>query len=564
MIRSEVSECIPCACEFSHDADKFISGPVVSSYAVQDRVQVPDIDPSMLIEEVDDISDTQPCPICAESDNEDLLLLCDGCDVGSHTYCVGLDEVPSGAWYCEQCQTQRAIALSEQPQTSQNVFPRRTRGQRRRLREQAGSGFEWALVWQSIWDRLNMDLDFPFDDEQSASRVLDERRREASNRRDFQAWERRFQVAQRQGGSNRLGDLLEIGRGRPSRPRHIVATPEPESMDEVRAWNAFERAREIQNVAPAATRKRSLPASPASPREVEPAPERKLKRPRTRRPQDLAEAAEHAESSRAARLPPTTTATENTGAPSFLQSLLKEVEDSSTPNRSTGVYRHSTLHSNIPGDHTSAGPSSPALSPLPSNHSSPRLSATTPPPHSNGRALSPTPLTSTIEPIFPSPEFSPSRSPVNDRPTCTHARCVRIRGRELNEERERLRASRLSQASSPSRHLSDETSPSRTGLSLSAKSEVQNMVKMALKPHYREKVVDKDQYTDINRRISRMLYERVGAIETLNAEEKTKWETIATAEVSKAVSALQGENRHQPQPQQQRQQQQQQGSNDGD
>lgn len=526
-----------------------IKGPVISSYAVQDRVQVAEIDPSMLIDEVDDISDTQPCPLCSQNDNEDLLLLCDGCDVASHTYCVGLDDIPSGPWYCEQCQTQRAIALSEEPrsQASQNAFHRRTRGQRRRLRNQAGSGLDWALVWQSIWDRLNIDLDFPFDDEQSASRVLEEQRREASNRREFQAWERRFQVAQRQGGPNRLGDLLEIGRGRPSRPRHIVATPEPESMDEVRAWNAFERAREIQHAPPSATRKRSPPVSPHEP---EPAPERKLKRPRTRRPQDLAEAAEHAESSRPTR-PPPTTAENSAAAPSFLQSLLKEVEDSSTPNRSTGVYRQSAVQSNTPADHTSPGPSSPALSPLPSNHSSPRLSSTTPPPHSNGRALSPTPLTSAIEPIFPSPEFSPSRSPLNDLPTCTHARCVRIRGREQNEERERLRASRQNQASSPTRQRSDDASPSRSELSLSAKSEVQKMVKMALKPHYRDKAVDKDQYTEINRRISRMLYERVGPIETMSAEEKSKWEEIATAEVSKAVSALQVEN-------------QQQGTNEGD
>lgn len=77
------------------------------------------------------------------------------------------------------------------------------------------------------------------------------------------------------------------------------------------------------------------------------------------------------------------------------------------------------------------------------------------------------------------------------------------------------------------------------------------MVKMALKPHYRDKAVDKDQYTEINRRISRMLYERVGPIETMSAEEKSKWEEIATAEVSKAVSALQVEN-------------QQQGTNEGD
>lgn len=539
--------------KISHNANYFIfiQGPILSSYAVQDRVQVADIDPSMLIDEVDDVFDTQPCPFCGQADNEDLLLLCDACDVGSHTYCVGLEDVPTGPWYCEQCQTQRAIALSEPPQTSQNIFPRRTRGQRRRLRSQTGSGLDWARVWQSIWDRLNIDLDFPFDDEQSASRVLEERHREASNRREFQAWERRFQVAQRQGGPNRLGDLLEIGRGRPSRPRHIIATPEPESMDEVRAWNAFERAREIQDAPPVATRKRSRSPS-VSPRDPEPAPERRLKRPRTRRPQDLAEAADQGESSRAARptvttaAPAAASAETTAAAPSFLQSLLKEVEDSSAPTRSNGVYRQSAHQSNAPDHtHTSPGPSSPALSPLPSNHSSPRLASTTPPPHANGRALSPTPLTSTIEPIFPSPEFSPSRSPLNDVATCTHARCVRLRGREQHHERERLLASRRNQASSisPSRHRSDESSPTRAAeLSLSAKSEVQQMVKMALKPYYRDQAVDKDQYTEINRRISRMLYERVGVIETLNAEDKAKWEAIATDEVGKAVSTLQGSN----------------------
>ncbi|KAK2753253.1 hypothetical protein FQN54_007944 [Arachnomyces sp. PD_36] len=527
-----------------------IGGPIISSYAVQDRVQVADIDPSMLIEEVDDVPDSQPCPVCGRDDNEDLLLLCDSCDVPTHTYCVGLDDVPRGPWHCEQCQTQRAIALSEPPQTSQDIFPRRTRGQRRRLRTQLGtSQRDWALVWQSIWDTLNLDLDFPFDDEQSADRIIEERRREASNRREFRAWERRFQVAERQGGQNRLGDLLEIGRGRPTRPRHHIATPEPESMDEVRAWNAFERAREIQNAPPSVSRKRSR-SPPASPRHEEPAPERRLKRPRTRRPQDLAEAAEQGESSRATRpittTAPTTTSTDTTAptaAPSFLQSLLKEVEDS-TPTRGNGAYRQSAHQHNNPVDHTSPGPSSPALSPLPSNHSSPRLSATTPPPHA--RALSPTPLTSTIEPIFPSPEFSPSCSPLVDTSTCTHARCIRIRGRELNEERERIRARRAQASSiSPSRHRSDEASPTRAGLSLSAKSEVQQMVKMALKPHYRDQVVDKDQYTDINRRISRMLYERVGVIETLNAEDKAKWEAIATAEVAKAVSALQTANQQQ-------------------
>ncbi len=43
------------------------------------------------------------CVVCAGADNEDRLLLCDGCDQASHTYCVGLTSVPDDAWYCQQC-----------------------------------------------------------------------------------------------------------------------------------------------------------------------------------------------------------------------------------------------------------------------------------------------------------------------------------------------------------------------------------------------------------------------------------------------------------------------------
>jgi hypothetical protein len=64
------------------------------------------------------------------------------------------------------------------------------------------------------------------------------------------------------------------------------------------------------------------------------------------------------------------------------------------------------------------------------------------------------------------------------------------------------------------------------------------MVSAALKPHYRSQVVSRDEYTDINRRISRMLYERVGEAGLLDVEAKSKWNRVATEEVNKAVAAL--------------------------
>ncbi len=45
------------------------------------------------------------CQLCHCGDNEDSLLLCDGCDKGYHTYCFkpSLDNIPDGDWYCFEC-----------------------------------------------------------------------------------------------------------------------------------------------------------------------------------------------------------------------------------------------------------------------------------------------------------------------------------------------------------------------------------------------------------------------------------------------------------------------------
>lgn len=47
----------------------------------------------------------QYCQICRKGDNEDLLLLCDGCDKGCHTYChkPKITSIPEGDWYCPAC-----------------------------------------------------------------------------------------------------------------------------------------------------------------------------------------------------------------------------------------------------------------------------------------------------------------------------------------------------------------------------------------------------------------------------------------------------------------------------
>ncbi|KAG7464102.1 hypothetical protein MATL_G00183700 [Megalops atlanticus] len=45
------------------------------------------------------------CQICRKGDNEELLLLCDGCDKGCHTYChrPKISSIPEGDWFCPAC-----------------------------------------------------------------------------------------------------------------------------------------------------------------------------------------------------------------------------------------------------------------------------------------------------------------------------------------------------------------------------------------------------------------------------------------------------------------------------
>lgn len=81
-------------------------------------------------------------------------------------------------------------------------------------------------------------------------------------------------------------------------------------------------------------------------------------------------------------------------------------------------------------------------------------------------------------------------------------------------------------------------SPSRN-ISYSAKEEIQRMVKLALKPRYVDKTINKDQYTDINRDISRKMYDLVGDASALaDSGARERWQEIAADEVQKAITSL--------------------------
>ncbi|KAM6937876.1 uncharacterized protein phrf1 [Xenentodon cancila] len=58
-------------------------------------------------EEIIDVDlDETRCEVCGDTDREDRLLLCDGCDAGYHMECLTppLDSVPVEEWFCPECE----------------------------------------------------------------------------------------------------------------------------------------------------------------------------------------------------------------------------------------------------------------------------------------------------------------------------------------------------------------------------------------------------------------------------------------------------------------------------
>jgi hypothetical protein len=500
-------------------------------------------------EEVEEEEST-PCPICGSAEREDILLLCDNCDAAYHTHCIGLNGVPEGNWYCLECvDFFRPSAPQEPPASSPEVQeipaptrstvvrgPRtitRTRARQRRARRQARS-IAWRGAWGQIADRvfdaINLDLDNHEDDDTLGDfrRSQQQRQREL---REYERWQQRLDIASRLGAREVFVNSI---------PRTIgqqlqQVQPVEETRDERRAWGALEIAREFEESTTTpnsnGNRKRKARSVSTSPNEPSQEPERKLKRPRTRRLPLQGEASSskstplpNARSEAPASSSSAQSPVRETGQPSFLSSLLKEVEVS-TPSDDENVRHY--FENKYPVD-----PSSPATSPAPSSHNSPRALSITPPP--NGRQ-SPPPLSlsSYVEPRFPRANYSPTRSSPDHSDSDNRSN----HGASSPDIRQpRPQRPRLSRPIAISR--SQEASPTRVSLTLETKESISGIVRSALKPHWHAKELTFEQYASINRDVSRKLYDEIRDPSSLDEDARKSWEKIATKEVARAVAEL--------------------------
>lgn len=530
------------------------AGLTIDTVEIEDKKQTAEFDPREWLaenaeEEVEQAS--HPCPVCNSSDREDVLLLCDGCDAAYHTYCIGLDDIPSGGWYCMECADTLERSDSHEvrragprqslttPASRSRPFPR-TRERMRRARRQARS-LEWAGPWGQfagrVYDALEIDLDNHEDDDTLAEFRVAQRRREREQN-ELRRWQQRINIASRLGAGEVFASSLPRSARQQLQHHPEPQAPAQESRDELRSWGAFERARRAEDSGSTqTTQKRRAPT--ASPTEPTQEPERKLKRPRTRKflpvqseasssksaPAPAERAGESASSSR----PP------EQEAPSFLSALLKEV-GAGTPSDDENVKSY---FSRGAPDATS-----PASSPAPSIHNSPRALSLTPPPLSNGRPGSPTlSLSSYIEPRYPRANYSPTRqstSPTRQSSRGQSDTETKEKSPEPNTANTRTLEIRQPQPRRPQLGTaagSMDASSAREQLSPEAKASINGMVRTALKPHWRANELTTEQYSTINRDVSRKLYEEIKNPAALNDDALKTWEKVASKEVARAVSS---------------------------
>ncbi|KAI0122616.1 hypothetical protein F4814DRAFT_458255 [Daldinia grandis] len=540
-----------------HVYDK-VGGTQLSSYKVEDKKQVVEFDPQAWLDDNPEVEEaTRPCPICDRTDHEDVLLLCDNCDAPYHTYCVGLDNVPRGHWFCLECSDTGADLLATELQDADDTeaglfdgnsnFLPRTQASMRRARQQARSN-EWQGAWGQIagrvWDALSLDLDNHDDDEAMRNFRRSQQRLEREQR-DHQRWQQRFNIASRLGAHDvfisNISNVVPVQQSPPPPP------PPQETAEEKQAWGALEKAMEATNPnrPTSSHRKRKSRSVTASPIEPPQQPERKLKRPRTRRAPTVGEASSSSRPPMQTNQPvsdgldsnPASVQFSNGEAPSFLSSLLKEVE-MSAPSDDENVRPLFTFSKPIPD------PSSPASSPSPSTFSSPRALSTTPPPRAiNDRPGSPLSLSSHIEPIYPPTNFLANRGSGDhsDSDSGSRRRTHRPQNNRASGSCPEIRQPRPQrrQPTPANGYLlrSQDTSPTRGALPFQMKESISGIVKDALKPHWKSGHITADQYASINRDLSHKLYKEVSD-DSLDEDARQRFEKIATKEVAKAIADL--------------------------
>ncbi|KAF8066379.1 PHD and RING finger domain-containing protein [Scenedesmus sp. PABB004] len=97
----------------------------------RDQVYVPDAASLAFLESL-------RCAVCGGDEDEEQLLICDGCDQGYHTYCVNCSTVPLDDWFCPDCVAQ-FVREREAAEAADAARRARARGAGRRTGRQGAA-----------------------------------------------------------------------------------------------------------------------------------------------------------------------------------------------------------------------------------------------------------------------------------------------------------------------------------------------------------------------------------------------------------------------------------------
>ncbi|EPX73629.1 CTD-binding SR-like protein rA9 [Schizosaccharomyces octosporus yFS286] len=161
----EVANTCPlCRIEFFKvDVYEYVGGPWLRAYPVEEKVQT--VANAEVPSEFVESNELTRCVICGGSEQQDVLLLCDGCDDAYHTFCLDLEEVPENEFYCPNCvflNNENVNTLASRISLSRR---RRTNGRAARAsRVSQRQQRAWTRAWNAIrnrtWENLNSDLSY--------------------------------------------------------------------------------------------------------------------------------------------------------------------------------------------------------------------------------------------------------------------------------------------------------------------------------------------------------------------------------------------------------------------
>ncbi|CAK8684552.1 unnamed protein product [Clavelina lepadiformis] len=91
------------SCNKKGQAEKFIKCSQCDNHGHPSCLEMIDELVSVILTYDWQCMECKTCTICSQPHREDLMMFCDRCDRGYHTFCVSLRQIPSGVWACSRC-----------------------------------------------------------------------------------------------------------------------------------------------------------------------------------------------------------------------------------------------------------------------------------------------------------------------------------------------------------------------------------------------------------------------------------------------------------------------------